>query len=106
MNEEQRDSVGGVATLVDIVNVESAEAINVDVARKHGELVDGLLRSPPVVATSPALYEPLDVSEGHTVVPACILELVWEAYKIELPSEEVEIGVGNRKRERLFFDRL
>ncbi len=88
------------------MNVESAEAINPNVAREHGELVDGCLRSPPVVAVPPALYEPLDVGEGYTIVPACILELVRKAYKVELLSEDVEIGVGNGKREWLFFDCL
>lgn len=85
------------------MNVESTEAVDLNVACKHGELVDGFLRSSPVVAMPPAFYEPLDVSEGHAIVPACILELVRKAYKIEFLLEEVESCVGNGKREWLFF---
>ena len=81
MNEEQRNSIWDLALLVQEVDVEVAETIHLDVAGVHVELVDLSLGLAPVKAMCPVGHKSLNIGKGHTIVPACTFEFVWEASK-------------------------
>lgn len=100
MDEEKGDSIGIVALLVDIMNVEGAKAFDWNVAGEHGESVDLGLSSAPVETFLPACNETFDIGERDAILPAGIVELVWEANEVELLAKDVKIGVGNSERER------
>ena len=102
MHEEEGNRVLDFALLMNIVNVQRAKALDIDVAREHGELVDLRLVRAPVEAVLPARDEPLDVCEGHAVVPTGTFELVGEAGELELLLEQVEVGIGDVQRVGLF----
>lgn len=101
VEKQQRDRIFHDALLVHVVDVKRAEPVDFDVPREVRNLVGARLGRPPVEAVFPTSNEPLDVSEGRTVVPSSPVELVWKTNEVKLPVEEIEVGVGYGNCERL-----
>ena len=94
MAKEQGNSVGGGTLLVDVVDVECAKAIDINVAGEHGQLfVELLFMLAPVVTVFPSFYESLDICQRGAICPLCVLELVGERGEVEFAVEEVELSV-------------
>lgn len=102
MHEYQRDSVGDSAPLVDIMDVERAEALDLDIPRELRELVYLSLGLTPAVPILPASNETLDIREGRAVLAPSVLELVGKPHEIEFLVQQLNIGIRDVQFERLF----
>ena len=95
MNEQKRYRALNVTLLVYIVDIQRPEAVNLDAPRKHRQLVELGFVLPPVVSILPPRDEPLQICERHTILPACVVELIREADEIELLLQSGNVAVWN-----------
>jgi len=84
MNEEQGDCIGNLALLMNVVNVQSSEAIDLNVSGKLRELVVQLNLLLPPVKYFPLRNKSFDVLKRCTVFQTSILQLVWKRGDLKL----------------------
>jgi len=83
MYEEQRKRVLRLALRVNVVNVQSAKTVNVDIPRELWQFVDPRLGSPPIKPVLPPSNKSAHVRERGSVLPICFVEFVWEAGEVQ-----------------------
>ena len=102
MNEQQRDRVHDLASLVHVVHIQRAKPVYADIARELRELIDIFLVHAPVVPVAPACEKSLHVRERCAVLPTSLVELVREAREREAVAQLGKVGVGDRNFESLW----
>jgi hypothetical protein len=80
--------------------VDEVHARAVDFGDVVVEGVEHRLGAPPVVLVAPVLDELREVAALGAVVPSCVGQLLRQARACEPYAEVVEVGVGDRDRER------
>ena len=101
VDEEKWNSIVDLALLMNIVDVERSKAVDLDITGKHGKLVDLSLHFPPVKPLPPVRYEAFHVGEGNTVVPPCVVNLVWKPDEVKLLTQKTEVCIRDRQDEGL-----
>ena len=101
MHEEEGNRVLDFAPLMNVVNVQCAKALDIDVAREHGQLVDLRFSLAPVEFVFPVRDEPSHVVKRSAIVPPRAIEFIWQACQMEFLTQQIQVGLGNRELERL-----
>ena len=101
MHEQQRNGTIHTAALVHEVDVQRLKVIHMDISGELGErIVDFTFVSAPVVPVFPVRYEPLYITQWHSILPIHVAKLIGEPDSREF-STEVSNGIvwdGERKR--------
>lgn len=79
MGEEERDCSPNFALLVYKMDVQCAEAIDVDRNFVIGKLVDLCFVLPPIIMILPVLRQSLDVGQRGSIIPGRFIKLVGES---------------------------
>lgn len=97
MAEEQRDGALDGRFLVDEMDVEGAEAVDVDGGSVVWKLVDGCFGFPPVVLLLPVFCQAFDIGQWGSVRPTSFIKFVREVRVFELLGKlfQLTIGYGN-----------
>ena len=99
MNKKQWDRALHFAPLMHIMNIQHPESFDFEVACEHRKLVEIALVDTPVVAVLPLVYQPFQVGERDTVIPASIVYFIWEAGIRKFATKEGESIIWYRNLE-------
>ena len=95
MGEDQREGVGSVALLVDVVDGVVLDAVGRDLGCELGDAVEVGLLDAPIVLGAPVVAEFLHVGEVRAVLPARVGHFGGPAGLRESALEVADLGVGD-----------
>lgn len=89
MNEEQRDGIRILASLMEEVHLNGAESLDVDISFKMRQPVQALFEGSPAEVLLPILGDAFDIINCHAVFPSVAVNRIREFGQGELLIELV-----------------